>query len=306
MAAEYPSKDPNKDPNDDAAYCDPATIDSQVCTAKRIERQAEVSKEGREKTDPKREQFKAAKDAYTTAYNTAKADLDAAGEQLEQLRKDLGCRLSDESKNCLHEAWEKVRDEIEACGTKPPGCREFDCEFDDEVAEDETQASLAGRIQSYRQRARELGEYFDTLIERQTSLPEQAAQVKQAVEALASDAAADTTGKDALKLYARAIILRWTLKGVLGGFPTIQSYLDCLCRTLTCQLKAWAAIVTLEGAMAERKCKDDAEQERCDELKANPVEVLLDRYAKDCAHCDPKPKDKDNGYGSSSSTATAV
>jgi hypothetical protein len=293
---------PSKDPGDTSAYCDPATIDSQVCTAKRIERQAEVSKEGREKTDPKREQFKAATEAYTAAFNAAKADLDAAGEKLEQVRKDLGCRLSDESKHCMREAWDKVKEEIEACGTKL-GCREFDCTFDDTVGDDETQASLAGRIQSYRQRAGELGAYFDTLIERQTSLPQQATQARQAVDALASDAAADTTGKDALKLYARAIVLRWTLNRVLGGFPTIQSYLDCLCRTLTCQLEAWAAIVTLEGAMAERKCKDDAEQERCDELKANPVERLLDRYEKDCKHCDPRPKDKE--YGAADTTAEA-
>jgi hypothetical protein len=292
---------PPKDPGDSSAYCNPETIDEQVCYAERIERQAEVSKEGREKTDPRREQFKAAKEAYTTAYNTAKADLDAATEQLEHLLKDLGCRLSDEQKECLGEVWDKLKDEIDECGGTKPGCQEFDCEFDDSVGDNETQASLAGRIQAYRQRAAELGAYFDTLIARQTSLPADAAAAKAAVEALASDAAADTTGKDALKLYARGIVLRWTLRRVLGGFPTVQSYLDCLCRILNCQLEAWAAIVKLEGAMAERKCKDEKEQERCDELKANPVDVLIDRYYKDCSHCEPKPKDKE--YGSSGTTS---
>jgi hypothetical protein len=299
MTTGYPSPDPG-----DSAYCDPATIDSQVCWAERIERQAEVSKEGREKTDPKREQFKAAKEAYTAAFTAATADVEAAREKLEQLRKDIGCRLSDEAKQCLGRVWDKLKEEIDACGTKP-GCRQFDCDFDDSVGDDETQASLAGRIQSYRQRAAELGAYFDSLIERQTSLPQQAAQARQAVDALASDAAADTTGKDTLKLYARAVVLRWTLDGVFGGFPTVQSYLDCLCRTLNCQLEAWAAIVKLEGAMAERKCEDDAAQDRCEELKANPVEVLLDRYAKDCRDYDPKPKDNDKEYGSGTATTTA-
>ena len=297
MSTDYPPKDPDpEDPSDSSPYCNPETIDSQVCYTKRIERQAEVSIEGREKTDPRREQFKAAKEAYTAAFNAATADVDAASEQLEQLRKDLGCRLSDEAKECLGEVWDKVKDELEACGTKP-GCREYDCTFDDSVGDDETKASLAGRIQSLRQRAAELGAYFDSLIARQTSLPEAAAAAKAAVEALASDAAADTTGKNALELYARAIVLRWTLKGVFGGFPTVQSYLDCLCRTLNCQLEAWAAIVKLEGAMAERTCKDEKEQERCDELKANPVERLLERYAKECSHCDPKPKDKEYKSG---------
>jgi hypothetical protein len=295
MSTEYSSKDPG----DSGAYCDPATIDSQVCYARRIERQGEVSVEGRAETDPRREQFRAAKETYTAAFTTATADVDAAREQLEQLRKDIGCRLSDEAKHCLGEVWDKVRAEIDACGTKP-GCRQLDCEFDYSVGDDETQASLAGRIQSFRQRAMELGEYFDSLITRQTSLPAEAAAAKAAVEALASDAAADTTGKDTLKLYARAVVLRWTLDGVFGGFPTVQSYLDCLCNALNCQLLAWTAIVKLEGAMAERKCKDDAAQSRCDELKANPVEVLVDRYGKECSHCDPKPKDKD--YGSSGAT----
>lgn len=293
MSTDQPSTESREDP-----YCNPETIDSQVCWAERIERQAEVSKEGREKTDPKREQFKAAKEAYTAAFTAATTDIQGAREKLEQLRKDLGCRLSDESKQCLGEVWDKLKDEIDACGTKPAGCRQFDCDFDDSVGDDETQASLAGRIQAFRQRAGELGAYFDTLIERQTSLPQQAAQARAAVDTLATDAAADTGGKDALKLYARAIVLRWTLDGVLGGFPTVQSYLDCLCRTLNCQLEAWAAIVKLEGAMAERKCKDDAEQDRCDDLKANPVEILLDRYAKECGNYDTKPKDndKDKGY----------
>jgi hypothetical protein len=304
MSTDYPPKDPGpKDPGDSSAYCDPESIDSQVCYAERIERQAEVSREGREKTDPRREQFKAAKEAYTTAYNAAKADIEAASEQLEQLRKDIGCRLSDEAKQCLGDVWDKLKYEIEACGGTKPGCREFDCEFDDSVGDDETQASLAGRIQAYRQRAAELGAYFDTLIARQTSLPAEAAAAKAAVEALASDAAADTTGEKALELYARAIVLRWVLGRVLGGFPTVQSYLDCLCRTLNCQLEAWAAIVKLEGAKAERKCKDEKEQERCDELKANPVEELLERYNKECGKYDPKPKDKDYG---SAGTSTAV
>jgi hypothetical protein len=57
--------------------------------------------------------------------------------------------------------------------------------------------------------------------------------------------------------------------------------------------------------MAERKCKDEKEQERCDELQANPVEVLIDRYYKDCRHCEPKDKDKDKDYGNSG-TSTAV
>ena len=299
MSTDYPSTDHG----DSASYCTPETIDSQVCYAQRIERQAEVSIEGRGKTDPRREKFKAAKEAYTTAYTTAKADVDAATEQLKQVRKDIGCRLSDEAKQCLEEVWDKVRRDIEACGGTQPGCREFDCDFDDSVGEDESQASLAGRIQSLRQRAAELGAYFDALIDRQTSLPKDAAAAKAAVEALASDAAADTAGKNTLKLYARAVVLRWTLERVFGGFATVQPYLDCLCRTLNCQLEAWAAIVKLEGAMAERKCKDEKEHERCEELRKNTVEILLDRYAKECAHCDPRPKDRD--YGESGTTTVA-
>jgi chromosome segregation ATPase len=292
MTTERPSQE-HKDP---CAECDLGEIDKLTCTAKKIERQAEVTKESLEQLDNRRDQFKAAKDAYTTAWTTAKADVDAANDRLQHLLKDLGCRLSDASKGCLREQWGRVKGEIEECGSKP-GCREFDCEFDDSVGENETQAALAGRIQELRQRAEDLDAYFQTLVDLQASLPQQAAQARQAVEALASDTAADTEGKNALKLYARALVLEWTLHAVWGGFKEIQVYLDCLCATLTCLLKAWTAIVTLEGAKAERKCKDDRQQERCDALRANPVIELLDRYEKEC-----KEYEEDKG----AATTTAV
>jgi hypothetical protein len=276
---------PSQGPKDSCADCDPGEIDDLTCTAKKIERQAEVTRESLETLDNRRDQFKAAKEAYTSAWTAAKADVDAANDTLQNLLKDLGCRLSDASKRCLHEQWQKMKGEIADCGDgRRPGCRELNCEFDDSVGENETQAALAGRIQELRQRADDLDAYFQTLVDLQTSLPEQASQARQAVDALGSDTRADAEGKNALKYYARAIVLEWTLDTVWGGFNTVQGYLDCLCATLTCLLKAWKAIVTLEGAKAERKCKDDRRQEHCDTLRANPADELLERYEKECKH----------------------
>jgi chromosome segregation ATPase len=280
---------PSKDPKEPCADCDLEEIDSLTCTARKIERQAAVTTESLEVLKPRQEKFEAAKEAYTKAWNTAKADVDAATKKLEQLRKDIGCRLSAEAKECLEKQWEKVKAEIAACGGAKPGCREFDCTFDDTVKEGETQASLAGRIQVLRQQGAELAAYFDVLIERQTELPEAAADAKTKVETLASEAAADTEDKETLKLYARAIVLQWVLASVWAGFATIQDYLDCLCKTLTCLLKAWKAIVNLEGEKAERKCKEEAEEKRCKALRDDPVEVLLARYAEHCKHCKTTP-----------------
>ena len=268
--------------------CDLDEIDALTCKAKKIQKQAEVTTESLETLDARRADFKAAKDAYTAAWAAAKADVDAATAKLTPLRKELACRLPEQSRQCLVEVWEKVKAEIHEC-TGEQGCRRFDCDFNESVTEADTEATLSGRISELRQKAEELDSYFGDLVKEQTKLPANAAAAKKLVDTLATDAAADTGAKDSLKLYARAVVAEWTIANVWDGFTSIQNYLDCLCQVLTCLLKVWKAIVALEGARAERKCGDERKQERCDTLRTDPVDEILARYAKECAHRDDKP-----------------
>ena len=261
--------------------CDLDEIDALTCRAKKIQKQSEATNESLKILDPRSDAFKAAKDAYTAAWAAAKADVDAATAKLTPLKKELACRLPDQSKQCLVAVWEKIKIEIRACEGEQ-GCRRFDCDFNESVSETDTQATLSGRISELRQKATELDTYFGDLVNEQTKLPANAAAAKKLVDTLAIDAAADTGEKDSLKLYARAVVAEWIIARVWDGFTSIQNYLDCLCQILTCLLKAWKAIVALEGARAERSCNDERKQERCDALGANPVNVILERYAKEC------------------------
>ena len=95
--------------------CDLDEIDALTCKAKKIQKQADVTNESLEKLDGRRDDFKAAKDAYTAAWAAAKADVDAATAKLTPLKKELACRLSEQSRECLVEVWEKVKTEIREC-----------------------------------------------------------------------------------------------------------------------------------------------------------------------------------------------
>lgn len=265
--------------------CDLDEIDALTCTAKRIQKQSEATNESLKILDPRRDAFKAAKNAYTTAWAAAKADVDAATAKLTPLKKELSCRLPEHSRQCLVEVWEKIKIEIRACEGEH-GCRRFDCDFNESVSETDTEATLLGRISELRQKATELDTYFGDLVDEQTKLPANAAAAKKLVDTLAADAAADTGEKDSVKLYARAVVAEWTIARVWDGFTSVQNYLDCLCQILTCLLKAWKAIVVLEGAQAELSCKDERKKERCDALVADPVIEILARYAKECARPD--------------------
>ena len=275
--------------------CDLDEIDALTCKAKKIQKQADVTNESLEKLDGRRDDFKAAKDAYTAAWAAAKADVDAATAKLTPLKKELACRLSEQSRECLVEVWEKVKTEIREC-VGERGCRRFDCDFNETVTDADTQATLSGRISELRQKADELDAYFGVLVNEQKKLPANAAAAKKLVDDLATAAAADTGAKDSVRLYARAVVAEWAIANVWDGFTSIQNYLDCLCQILTCLLKVWKAIVALEGARAERKCIDDRQKERCDMLQADPVTKILALYAKECAHRDDKPPSPPPAY----------
>jgi len=283
MSAEGHTRDSSKP----CEGCDLDEIDALTCTAKKIQKEADATEESLQTLDPRRDDFKAAKDKYTAAWAAAQADVNIAKAKLTPLKKELACRLSDQSRECLVQVWEKIKIEISGC-SPTPGCRQLDCDFNESVGDADTQAILSGRISELRQRASDLDAYFGELVTEQTQLPANAATAKQLVDALATDAAADTGAKDSVSLYARAVVAEWTIDNVWDGFASVQNYLDCLCQVLTCLLRAWKAIVVLEGARAERSCGDDRKKERCDALRAHPELEIVARYKKECAHCDNK------------------
>jgi hypothetical protein len=269
--------------------CDLSELDALGCEADRIKAQAAATAEGVKVLDPHRGEYDAARKVYTDARALAQKDVDAAKAALDPLLQDLICRLSQEKKKCLDDAWVKVQADLVAC-LPPLGCPMPDCEFDVSVSSDpehpDTQASLKARAQGFRQRATELNDLFVGLVGEPTALKARAADYRGQAETLVTNAGKDTERKQTANWYAQALVLNWRLSRVWMGYPTVAAYLDCLCHILTCMLKAWKAIAVIEGIAAERACCDLRAKSRCDQLVTSTVDDIL-------AQC----PDKDPGHG---------
>jgi hypothetical protein len=263
--------------------CDLGEIDALTCESARIERQAEVTKESLEKLDGFRDKFDTARGTYTTALATAGEDVKSAEKQLDEL--DLTCRLDHDTRTRIDDLWKEVLEKIKAC-RPAPGCRVGECDPDASIGDGDVPAVLAGRIQVLRQEADRRGAYFDALIAQQVELPARAAKAKQDVADLATDTRGEPPANEPARLHIRGTVITWTLENVYQGFPDVDSYIDCLCQALTCVLRYWKAIVALEGARAEKACKEDKSQSACDALLADPLAELQARF-------DAKPRPDD-------------
>ncbi|MER7756217.1 hypothetical protein [Kitasatospora sp. NPDC097643] len=261
--------------------CDVDAIDELSCKAAGIKRQAEVTDASLQDLTAFRAALGTAKTDYGKAVATAKPDVKAAEDQVKAIREQLRCRLDEEQRDCVEQAVQNVYGRIAQC-VGEPGCREWDCDFSTEGHQGDPVAKLAGLIAHYREEVGTTSAYFkDVLLAEIAALPKRAAQLRTDAAQLAHDAA-DPTGSS-LDLYARLLVLDRQVKGVWNGFPGVQDYVDCLCRTLMYILKGWEAIVILEGWQAVRACKDKAQQDQCKQL----LEHTLDEVRAEVAKCPP-------------------
>ena len=240
--------------------CDLDEIDALTCTAKRIQKQSEATNESLKILDPRRDAFKAAKNAYTTAWAAAKADVDAATAKLTPLKKELACRLPEHSRQCLVLRSGRRSRSRSAHAKANMAVAVSTAISTSQSARPTPRATLSGRISELRQKATELDTYFGDLVDEQTELPANAAAAKKLVDTLAADAAADTGEKGLGQALRPCGSGRVDYRQSLGRLHQRPNYLDCLCQILTCLLRAWKAIVVLEGAQAELSCKDGAKR----------------------------------------------
>ena len=276
----------NGDPCSD---CDLERIEELACSAKRFQKQADVSKESLEQVTGFKTKFGTARNDYQKARDAAQADVTAARTQLEDVLGQLRCRLDDDKEECLDDALDTVVDAIRKCaGT--PGCCVGTCDFDPEPGSDNA-ATLAGRIEQYRREVKKASDCFASLIAEQAEVPKRAKSLKDAVAAIAAEVAADNPAKDWARLYARALVAAWQLKPaqLWKGLPTVNAYVDCLCAALTCALKGWEAIAKLEGVKAELDCKEDAKKDACEKKQQNIIDEVMREYVCKC------PPDEDDG-----------
>ncbi|MEU9078190.1 hypothetical protein [Kitasatospora sp. NPDC048538] len=264
--------------------CDADAIDALACKAQGIRRRADVIQESLKTLEPFKAAFSTAKKDYGAARTAAGHDVKTADAQLKAIREQLRCRLDEEQRDCAERSEQKVQTRIEACAGEP-GCREFPCEFGTEGHKDDPTGKLAGLIAHYRSEIDAASAFFLELVAEQTALPQRAARLKADAAQLTADAA--DPNRSPLELYVRLLVLDRAAKGVWNGFPGVQEYVDCLCRTLLHVLKGWEAVAVLEGWRAVRACQDQGREARCKQLREHTVEEVMAEAAKCLGDCGP-------------------
>lgn len=180
--------------------CETGEIDDLACTAKGIQKQAEVTNESLVQLQQFKTQFETARTDYAKTRDTAQADIAAAWAQLHTIRGQLRCHLEEEAREHLWQALRKVIHDIRECAGEP-GCCMGECHFDpdytggddddqgdDSVAAGAEQiARLAGRIERYRKDTKKASDCFQALIQEQADLPARAAQYKADLDTLETD-----------------------------------------------------------------------------------------------------------------------
>jgi hypothetical protein len=249
-------------------------------------RQAEVAEESTKALEGYQTKFESARGAYTKVRADAKADVDAAGTKLDEIKETLKCVLGNDERKCLRESLDTVTAAIEECAGTSTGCCAGECDYPSAPTEGETTSSLAGLIDQYRQAAVRNKACFESLMDLLVSIPPAIVDLKSAVAQLALDVRADGP-KDLVRLYARYLVLRSRLDGdkLFGGFASINAYVDCLCHAMQCSYAAWQAVIELEGRKARLDCEERARKAECDRKQKDILEDILCEYEK----CKPQP-----------------
>lgn len=261
--------------------CDLGEIESLACSAERFQKQADIAKESLAQMQDFKTKFATARSDYQKVRDAVMPDVDWSRSQLDELLETLRCKLSDEKEQCLEDALEKVAEAVKKCSTT--GCCAGPCEFSSEVGEGESVAQLTGRIDQYKRDVAVSTECFDTLITEQTALKERVARIRKTVTELAAELCAEGS-HDHARLYARALVAQWELRTaqLWRGFPTVNDYVDCLCRSLTCTLSGWEAIAVLEGIRVERDCKARAAATACQRKRDQMDDEVYCEYVRTC------------------------
>jgi hypothetical protein len=265
------------------------SIEDLTCAARDVQRQAEVVQEVRPQLDTFRDQYATARTAYAAVFETATVDVGKAETRLAQLQPDIDCKVSQEDRDRLEELWTRVQGDMQEDRCLPePGCRVEPCSPDSSVDDDEEPAELAGRIIALRQEAADRAAEFEDLVAEQTDLPVRASRAVQVVEQLAAELRAEPQDDDKTPdqqrlrnagLYARSLVARWQLSSVTERrFATVAVYTTCLQTSLSCLLRVWQAIATLEGASARKACQEEQRAARCSTLLADPAAEVISRW----------------------------
>jgi hypothetical protein len=269
---------PGEDEDRGCRPCDLEEFDGLACRAARYAKQAEIMTKVATDLETYKTQYSEARVAFADAWEALAAERAEIQATLDDIEKLLKCRLTEDQKDCLDEAAEDVFEDVDECAPAP-GCCVGECDFDDEVADDDDITTLTARIEKYRRWTEANTACFTSLVGEAAAITAQVATLKAEVTALDADV---QSGDDAKlpKWYARWLIASRGLELThLGhGFTSVAAYSDCVCTTLQCIASGWAAIAVLEGAKAEMMCLEASRTAECERKAGSILESILEAY----------------------------
>ena len=305
--------DPTPEP-DCSAYPPPGDCPSDVgdleCTAKGDEAKATYSATFATDLTTAQTDYETTRAAYRTARHEVKLTVDDLANQIWHLVERIGCQIEQKRvRICLDEAFDDVLKELKCC-PKPEACCATECAFPlDEIEDiDWTKLSitqlttLIERIQvlitDYQARIEVAKKCFTDLKGEPAALRDRVQKAKDSVAEINSMlATTDAATLDLKTAYAKALVAKWRIGRIWGGFKQVQDFAECLCDALNCWRKGCKAVYELKGVEAVAICKRDARQKRCDKLHNETVEQILAGYDRRCGKKEcPEPPDG-NGDG---------
>jgi hypothetical protein len=299
-------EDPGKTTQKSGGGCEPCdlgTIDKLHCDGVALQEQADLITSYEEGIEPRRTKLTAARGAYSTSRKEAAAKIKAIDEQLKNLEDQLTCLLKGEDLDCLKDAYQEVQDKLAECGGTSVGCcAEDDCQFDDEIPEQDK--DLVAKIAEIEARVAAALACFDSIDDEPADLTKRVGDLSDDVDELVT-AVCDDPPADRPELYIRLLILQKRRKDVWNGFADVNAFYDCLCQALTCAVSGQAVLVKLKGEQKRRDCVKGKEKERCDDLRKDVVAETVAAYLRLCKCSDKDDKSGDDDC-SDESTETAA
>jgi len=260
------------------ADCDPDLLDHLKCRGKGIQAQADYNKAHEDAMSQARTKYDGARSTYGTARSAARPDVDDLRKQLTQVIDQLKCLVDNEYQiRLLDQAFRQVERRLRKCDPNEGCTFNDDCDFDDAVRDCKPE-DVAAVIADIERRAAAAAVVFEDLIAEPTNLSKRVADLKAEVDAIVTKMASDSRSVDFLTLYAAALVARDHLDAIWRGFENVNAYVDCLCRTLTCQIKGYAAVSQLKGLEAVEQCHRDQEAAACQLLQKQTADEVIAEY----------------------------
>ncbi|HEY5786429.1 MAG TPA: hypothetical protein VIT65_16805 [Microlunatus sp.] len=265
--------------------CDPDSLDAIKCRAKGLQARADYNKAHLEALGKARDQYDAARAAYTAARTAATPLVNDTKTEIDKLIENrLGCLISPDEETRerivtkIKRAFAEVQARIQECGSKTGCYLRDDCDFD--VSGCQPKDAPARLADITRRTARAEAAFTDLI-----AIP---AAMSTAVTKLQGELTTiqkgigevtDKTPLDVLiQLYAAALVAQQHATDIWRGFENVNEFVDCVCHALTCMLRGHTAIAILTGILAVKTCQRESREADCARLRDKTADEVYAAY----------------------------